>query len=245
MMTTVATTRTVDGPGSAPLSGQHEEHEHDEPRQLARSEHQAGHHERDQQRGERHLVGEDPDRDPAEHGQRATSSARMRDPRGTTRLTRLSRRPADVGTVGARGENSWSSSSRRLCVLDARLYGAGAERGLTSGAPEDVASDQLGGAHARAAQQAGHRGAAVDVDLSPVVVLARGACPSPRACARAARCRSAPTARPRPSARPGRPTWRATARPAGCCRGAAGGCGAGRGPRRGRRCRPRPAPSGP
>src|SRR5688572_25606558 len=49
---------------------------------------------------------------------------------------------------------------------------ARAEGGLAPGAPEGVASGELAGAHAGAADQTGLFVPAVDVHLSPVVVLA-------------------------------------------------------------------------
>ena len=98
----------------------------------------------------------------------------------------------------------------------------------------------------RSAHEAGLSGATVDVDLAPVVVHARRAGPSPRGCARAAPCRCGRSARPRPSARRGRPTCARNCPTRRVLAGArAGACGAGRAPRRGRRCRRRPAPTGP
>ena len=85
--------------------------------------------------------------------------------------------------------------------------------------------------------------APVDVDLAAVVVVARRRAPSPPGCARAGPCRCARSARPRPSARPGRPRSPRHCARAGSGPAAAGGCGGGRAPRRGRRCRPRPGPA--
>src|SRR4029450_1289082 len=50
--------------------------------------------------------------------------------------------------------------------------GARAEDRLALRAPEEVAAHEDVGAHPGAADEAGHAGAPVDVDLSPVVVLA-------------------------------------------------------------------------
>ena len=91
----------------------------------------------------------------------------------------------------------------------------------------------------------GWAGAPVHVHLPAVVVAASAHDPSPPRCARAARCRSGPSPRPRRAGRPGRPTPPATGHDAGCDRHAADRSGAGRAPRRGRRCPPRPAPAGP
>ena len=92
---------------------------------------------------------------------------RIRDPRGHDPVAALARCAAAHGAAHA------PSSSRRARLLGRRLYGAGAERGLTSRTPEDVASDQLAGPDRRAADVARHRRAPVDVDLAAVVVLAR------------------------------------------------------------------------
>ena len=93
----------------------------------------------------------------------------------------------------------------------------------------------------RAAHQARLARAAVDVDLAAVVVAAWRAGPSPRACARDARCRSGRCARPRPSA-PTRSSHIACHWPTrSVLPGRRGGSGAGTAPRRGRRCRRRPA----
>ena len=125
------------------------------------------------------------------------------------------------------------------------LYGARPEARLTMRTPEEIPSGQHLGAHARAAHVAGLACAAVDVDLAAVVVVARPGGPSPRACARAGRCRWCRSRPPPPSARRGRPTSPATARRGACDPAAAGACGAGTAPRRGRRCRRRRAPPGP
>ena len=116
---------------------------------------------------------------------------------------------------------------------------------LAPAAPEQVAAAEHGGADRPTADVARLTGAAVDVDLSPVVVVPRRRGPSPRARARDGPCRSCRCARPRPSARPGRPTSPATARRGASGPGAAGGSGAGTAARRGRRCRHRRPPTGP
>ena len=121
-----------------------------------------------------------------------------------------------LGQTVRRGSGTWADigDTRRCCVRPARRCGPSSRTaGTASGAP-------------------------VDVDLSAVVVLAGraphglgrvlgadGVDPSVRTPSPMSSTRSAQIAR----------HWR----PGGCCPGAAGGCGAGRGPRRGRRCRPR------
>ena len=120
---------------------QDEQHEDDEPRQLARAEHEAGHHERHEQR-RRAARSPGTARSATPMATVATTSAtRIREPRGRTRLSAASNRWPARGARGASRAHVCAPPVRRR--LGRRLYGAGAEGGLTSRTPEDVASDEL------------------------------------------------------------------------------------------------------
>ena len=146
------------------------------------------------------------------------------------RACRAGPAPAAAATSADRA-GARSRRCERLMVVDPRRWACAHCRArernlrLAVGAPEEVASLQLRGADGATAHVAGHRRCAGRRRPLPRGRRARGGRPIASGGVLGAHgVDPARSARPRPSARPGRPTSRATGRPAGCCRAAAGRC---------------------
>ena len=194
---------------------QDHQHEHHEPRQLPRAEQQAAEHQRHDQRRERDVVGATCRRDADQHAVAARAAASRAGPdsrsRRTARLpaTAASRRGRARARAAPERAGSWRIVARVLVARVRLTVGPGSGTCAGScGHQNRLRPCEHLGAHRGAADVAGLPCAPVDVDLAAVVVARAAAGPSPRACARAGRCRSGRCARPRPSARPGRPTSR-------------------------------------
>ena len=150
----------------------------------------------------------------------------------------------------ARGRRIATSALALMVVIPSgrsrSLYGARPEARLTMRTPEEIASGEHLGAHPRCRRRgrAARRGGRRRPRRRGRRRAAAG--PSPRACARGGRCRCGRSGRP-----PAISTTRSShiARhwpdPQRAARAAAGACGAGTAPRRGRRCRRRRPPPGP
>ena len=180
--------------------------------QVPRAEEQARQEQRDHQDVDRDVVGEGDDADGAQD--REQPPGRSAGPWAASRV-----RPADFHAAEMRPGTRAGTTDRdfgaplMVVIPSGRwrsLYGARPEARLTMRTPEEIPAD-AGSRSAPGTRRRGTAGRSGGRRRPRRRGRPRAAgVPSPRACARAARCRSSRSARPRPSARRGRPTSPAT-----------------------------------